>query len=120
MELIYYPDMYITSEELLKGLILCWGQVSTIIPPSQMDYVSAYLSGQIRSETHYPLEKYKKIYDVLGSAVVDFTVISDNERIRAYEKMFDLLTIWNGDTRFYDSLKITSLDDQIGKTVEWY
>lgn len=120
MELIYYPDMYIDSEDLLKGLILCWGKVSTIVPPSQMSYVNAYLSGQVRSETHYPLEMYKKVYDVFGNAVVDFTVISDDERTRASEKMFDLLTIWNGDTRFYDSLKITSLDNLIGKTVEWY
>ncbi|MBP9560958.1 MAG: hypothetical protein KBE27_03975, partial [Syntrophorhabdaceae bacterium] len=120
MELIYYPDMYITSEDLLKRLILCWGKVSTIVPPSQMSYVKAYLSGQIRSETHYPLETYKKIHDIFGDAVIDFTVISDDERIHASEKMFDLLTIWNGDTRFYDSLKITSLDNLIGKTVEWY
>jgi len=120
MELIYYPDMYIASEDLLKGLVLCWGKVSTIVPPSQMSYVKDYLSGQIRSETHYPLETYKKIYDVFGDAVIDFTVISDDERTRASEKMFDLLTMWNADTRFYDSLKITSLDDLIGKTVEWY
>ena len=120
MELVYYPDMYITSDELLKGLVLTWGKVSTIVPPSQKQYIDAYLAGEVRSETHYALETYKEIYDTLGNSVLDFTVISDDERIHASERMFDLLTTWNKDTRFYDSLKINSLSDITGKTIEWY
>ncbi len=92
MEIVYYPDMFITSEELLKGLVLSWGKVSTIVPPSQMKYIDAYLAGEVRSETHYALETYRKIYDVFGNSILDFTVISDDERSRASEKMFDLLT----------------------------
>lgn len=120
MELIYYPDMYITSEELLKGLVLSWGKVSTIVPPSQMEHIDAYLAGEVRSETQYALETYKKIYDIFGSSILDFTVISDDERTRASDKMFDLLTTWNRDTGFYDSLKVNSLSDITGKTIEWY
>ena len=34
--------------------------------------------------------------------------------------MFDLIVNWNKDTGFYDDLKINSLDDLTGNTVEWY
>jgi hypothetical protein len=83
--------MYVTADELLKGLVLCWGKVSTIVPPSEMDYIRAYLDGQIKSETHFPLEAYKKINGALGEPILDFVVISDAERIRASEEMHDLL-----------------------------
>ena len=34
--------------------------------------------------------------------------------------MFDTITEWNKDSNFYDSLRINSIDDLLGKTVEWY
>lgn len=120
MEIVYYPKMFMDSEHLLKSLILTWGKIKTIIPPSQKQYVDAYISGEIKNETHYPLETYKQIYDAAGDEILDFLIISDDERRRASEKMFDLLVNWNKDTNFYDDLKIKSLDDLIGKTVEWY
>lgn len=111
--------MYVGSD-LLKRIILCWGKVSTIVPPNQKKYIDNYISGKITGEIHYPLEEYKKIYDEFGEEVVDFVVISDDERKRASEKMFDLLTTWNKDTHYYDSLRIKSISDFIGKTVTWY
>jgi hypothetical protein len=120
MEILYYPDMYLTSELLLKQLLLTWGTVRTIVPPSQKTYVDAYLSGEISNETNFPLERYREIYDAAGEKIVDFLVIEDKERKRASERMLYLLTDWNADTRFYDSLKIRSLDDLMGKQVEWY
>jgi len=120
MDLIYYPDMHISADELLKGLILCWGKVSTIVPPSQMEYTRAYLDGHIHSGVDYTLEKYKEVNDTFGEAILDFVVISDEERIRASEKMRDLLVVWNKDTHFFDSLRIHSVSDFVGKEVEWY
>ncbi len=120
MEIVYYPDMYLTSERLLKELLLCWGSIKTIVPPTEKAYADAYLSGEITHETHFPLEGYKAIYDLAGDRVIDFLEIRDEERTRASEQMLELLTKWNADTRFYDSLKIHSFEDLIGKHVEWY
>ena len=120
MEIVYYPNMFMDSDHLLKSLLLTWGKVKTIVPPSQKEYIDAYLAGDIKNETHYPLETYKQIYDAAGTDILDFMVISDDERLRASEKMFDLIVNWNKDTGFYDDLKINSLDDLMGKTVEWY
>lgn len=120
MEILYYPSMYVDSDDLLKQLLLSWGKVSTIIPPSEKDYIDRYLSGKIKTENHARLEHYKAIYDVFGSRVVDFTVIGDKERKDASYKMLDLVSNWNQDTHFYDSLKINKIEDCIGKTFEWY
>ena len=110
MEIVYYPDMFMNSEHLLKSLLLTWGSVKTIVPPSQKEYIDAYLAGEIKNETHYPLETYKEIYDVAGNELLDFLIISDDERLRASEKMLDLIVNWNNDTGFYDELKINSID----------
>jgi hypothetical protein len=119
MKIVYYPDMYI-PENTLKTLLLCWGNVSSIVPPSIKEYNDRYLDGHSGRETNYPLETYKEILDKTGEKIVDFLVISDNERKRASEKMFDLVTNWNKNTGFYNSLKIHSIDNFIGKPVEWY
>jgi len=111
MDIVYYPNLFITSDTLLKGLLLTWGQVRTIIPPSQKEYVDDYLAGRIKNWVHLPLERYKEVCDAAGEAVVDFLVIDDAERKVASEQMFDLLVNWNKDTHFYDSLKIRGLDD---------
>lgn len=119
MNIVYYPDMYI-PEETLKTLLLFWGNVSSIVPPSVMEYNEAYLNGEIKHEINYPLETYKRILDRGGERIVDFLVISDSERTSASEKMFDLITKWNKDAGFYNSLKIYSVDNLVGKWVEWY
>lgn len=120
MKIIYYPYMFLNDEILLKQLLLSWGNVETIVPPSQKEYIDAYLAGEITHETHLPLELYKEIYDIAGARIIDFLVIDDEERIRASEEMFELITKWNKDTGFYDSLRINSIEDLAGKTVEWY
>lgn len=112
--------MFINSDHLLKSLLLTWGNVKTIVPPSQKEYIDAYLAGDIKNQTDYALETYKQIYDNAGSEILDFLIISDDERAGASEKMFDLIVNWNKDTGFYDDLKIHSMDDLIGKTFEWY
>lgn len=120
MEILYYPDMYLTSEPLLKQLLLCWGTIKTIVPASQKMYFDEYLSGGISTEINFPIERYKAIYDAAGTKVVDFLEIKDAEREKASERMFELLNKWNRDSHFYDSLKIRSIDDLIGKQFEWY
>lgn len=120
MEVVYYPDMYLTSERLLKQVLLCWGSVMTIMPPTQKQYFDAYLRGEVTDEVNFPIERYKAIYDIAGERLVDALEITDSERVAASEKMLNLLTKWNSDTHFYDSLKIRSIDDLIGKEVEWY
>lgn len=120
MEIVYYPDMYISSDRLLKQLLLCWGDVKTIMPPSERGYFEAYVAGDIKHEIAPHIERYKQIYDIAGEKVVDALEIGDEERRAASEKMLDVLTSWNADTGFYNSLKINDLSDLIGKTVEWY
>lgn len=120
MEIVYYPNMFVDSEEKLKSLILFWSGVKTIIPPSQMDYINAYLAGNIKDEVHYPLEKYKEILDLAGKPIIDFLVITNEERKQASDIMLDLICNWNNDTGFYNSLKIGSIDDLFGEWITWY
>ena len=120
MEIIYYPSEYVSSEETLKSLLLCWGKVTTVVPPREMDYIKRYLQGEIKNEIHYPLEMYKKVLDMAGEPVVDFMVVNDKERRIACEKMFDVVINWNKDTRFFDSLRINSLEDLMGKWIHWH
>jgi len=120
MEIVYYPDMYVRSERLLKQLLLCWGTVKTITPPSQKAYLNAYLAGETTGDRDFVIEGYKTIVDYAGEKVIDFLEIKDEERRKASENMLELLTKWNADTHFYESLKIHSISDLIGKEVEWY
>ncbi len=120
MKIIYYPHMFLDDEILLKQLLLSWGNVETIVPSSQKEYIDAYLAGEITHETHITLELYKRIYDIAGAPIIDFLVIDDEERIHASEQMFELITKWNKDTGFYDSLRINSTEDITGETLEWY
>lgn len=120
MKIVYYPSMFINNDNLLKTLLLFWGKVETIIPKSQHDYINSYLKGEIKGETHYPLEIYKKIYDQAGEEIVDFLIISKKEREHASDSMFQLLTKWDKDTKFFDSLRIKSIEDFIGKEVEYF
>ena len=119
MEVVYYPGMYVRSERLLKQILLLWGTVKTIVPPSQKRYLDAYFKRELK-ETNYALERYREIYDIAGDEALTFLMIDDGERKRASEQMLDLLTTWNADTAFYDSLKIRSVSDFVGKEVEWY
>jgi hypothetical protein len=112
--------MYLTSELLLKQLLLCWGAVKSIVPPTQKEYVDAYLAGRIPTETNLALDRYRDIYDAAGEKIIDFLVIENSERLAASDHMRELLTKWNADSHFYDSLKIRSIDDLMGKWVEWY
>lgn len=120
MEILYYPDMYINSEEALKHLILSWGNVRTVVPPSEMERIKSYTHGEVNNWVHFPLEIYKKVWDAGGKDILDFLVISDKERKQASERMFDLICNWNKDTRFYESLKIHTLGNLGGKVVTWY
>ncbi len=120
MEIVYYPNLFIDDENLIKTIALFWGSVRTIIPPSHKSAIDDFLSGKCPNLTFYPAELYDKVNTELEYNVLDFLVIQDIERKRAAEKMLDVLTKWNVDTRFYDSIKINSIDDLIGKTVEWY
>lgn len=112
--------MYINSDRLLKSLLLTWDNIKTIVPQSHKNYIDMYLSGHIKNETNIALETYKQIYDAAGERVIDFLVIKKKERERASDQMFDLIANWNKDTGFYDSLKINSINDLVGKWVEWY
>jgi len=120
MEIVYYPDMYLRSERLLKQLLLCWGTIKTIAPPTQKAYFDAYLAGKITSDRDLSIEGYKEILDHAGEKVIDFLEIKAEERRKASENMRELLTKWNADTQFYESLKIRSISDLVGKEVEWY
>lgn len=120
MEVIYYPDLYVYSQETLKSLLLCWGNIRTIVPRSHMNYIKSYLDGSVKKHINYPLEEYKKVLHLAGEPIIDFLIIRDSERKRASEKMFDLICHWNKNTSFYDSLKINSIDDLVNKWVTWY
>lgn len=120
MDIVYYPDMYIRSDRLLKQLLLCWSDVKTIMPPSEKTYFETYIAGGIKHETAPHIERYKAIYDVAGDRVIDSLEIGDAERLAASERMLGLLTQWNADTGFYDSLRINDLSDMVGKKFEWY
>src|ERR1035437_7323429 len=119
MEIVYYPDLYINDENLIKTIVLFWGSIKTIIPPSEKYAIDNFLSGKKENLTFYPAELYDKVNTELDDNVLDFLVIQDVERKRAAIKMFDVLINWNQDSKFYDSIKINTLDDLIGKTVEW-
>jgi len=43
MNIIYYPEMLVPSEEVLKSILLSWGSLRTLVPPSQDNLVSKYL-----------------------------------------------------------------------------
>ena len=120
MEVVYYPDLYVYSQETLKSLLLCWSNIRTIIPRSHMNYIKSYLDGRVKNHINYPLEEYKKVLNLAGEPIIDFLIIRDSERKRASEKMLDLICHWNKDTSFYDSLKINSLNDLENKWVTWY
>jgi hypothetical protein len=112
MEIVYYPDLFISSEKLLKSFLLCWGKVLTVVPPNHIE--------NMKEQANFPLEMYNEIIDLAGEKIIDFLIIRNEERTRASEHMFDLINTWNRDTKFYDSLKIHSLDDLMGRTLECY
>lgn len=120
MEIVYYPDLFLSDENLIKTLALFWESAKTIIPPSQKKAIDNFIAGKNHNLTFYPAELYDKVNSELESTVLDFIVIKDSERRNAADKMFDVLTNWNNDTKFYDSLKINSINDLIGQTIEWY
>ncbi len=119
MDILYYPNLYVSDEHTLKSLLLFWGDVRTIVPPSTKHWIESYLNG--RTNAHDPsLELVKKVNDIAGRSAVDFVVISDEERHRSTQKMMRLLDQWGADSHFFDQYRINSIDDLIGKTIEYY
>jgi len=47
MNIIYYPEMLVPSEEVLKSILLSWGSLRTLVPPSQDNLVSKYLDNDL-------------------------------------------------------------------------
>lgn len=119
MDILYYPNLYVSDEPTLKALLLFWGDVGTIVPPSIKNWIDSYLAG--RGDAHDPsLELVKKVNDIAGRSAVDFVVISDEERHQSTRKMMRLLDEWGADSHFFDQYRIHSIDDLRGKMIEYY
>lgn len=85
------------------------------MPQSQAEYSNDYLNGIRKDHICWPfLEEYITVLDLAGEKILDFVIISNEEKINASNKMFDLIYKWNKDTAFYNSLRINSYDDLYG------
>ena len=78
MEIVYYPDLYLTDENLIKTISLFWGSIKTIIPPREKSSIDRFLAGKIPNQTFYPAELYQKVNNELEENILDFIVIQDN------------------------------------------
>jgi hypothetical protein len=59
MEIVYYPDLYIQDEDLIKTILLFWGSVKTIIPAKEKNSIDKIQN--TNNQNYHPSMLYQNI-----------------------------------------------------------
>ncbi len=106
MNIVYYPDIIVSSEATLKTLLLFWYKVNTIVPLSEKFRIDAYFEKNTPDWQDPFLERYKAVLNAAGEPILDFITITEKDKEHAGNAMFDLVSEWNKDSKFYNLLKV--------------
>jgi hypothetical protein len=88
---ILYQDLYISSESLIRKLLLTWDSVKTIIPNEFKSYTKHHEFLNTCSPFQFDFKLYNKINDAAQSEVMGYFVLPDSDRHMLLDGMFNFL-----------------------------
>jgi hypothetical protein len=105
---IVYQEFYLSSESLIRKLLLTWDTVRTIIPKEDEPFTIHHNLSGTCSPLQFDFKLYEKINDAAQNEVVGYFIIPDSDRYTLLDCMFDLLHNVIKIEPLYESLKWTN------------
>lgn len=102
---IVYQEFYLSSESLIRKLLLTWDTVRTIIPKEDEPFTIHHNLSETCSPLKFDFRLYEKINDAAQNEVVGYFIIPDSDRYTLLDCMFDLLHNVIKIESLYESLK---------------
>jgi hypothetical protein len=88
---IVYQRLYLNSESYIRKLLLTWDTIKTIIPKEFESTTNYHKHSDNCSPLQFDFNLYKKINDAAQDNVVGYFIVSESDRYKLLDSMFELL-----------------------------